>query len=273
MKRCLLILLIILTAACAACSNDDVQPTAASESAAASTGVPESGTAATSAADTVQTGTTSPTAVTDGNTAPTQQNYPTGAGLKLISFTPLCQYPELPTGCEITSLTAVLKYYGVECDKCDISDTYLSKGEVGTVDFNKAFEGDPRDEGSYGCYANVIIETAYKYLAGKDQMLVISDRTGSRLSELYPFIDRNIPVIVWGTQNCAEGKYTVTWNVDGQDMTWFSPEHCMVLVGYDDSSVWVADPMYGDVRSYEKSVFERSYDSLFRQAIVIERAG
>ena len=272
MKRCLLILLIIMTAAAAACSkSESAKPTDAATAAASDAAASVAG--ATGGAAVTQHSESAGTYAPAGQTDAEQQYYPTGTGLKLISFTPLCQYPELPTGCEITSLTAVLQYYGVECDKCDISDNYLSKGEVGTVDFNKAFEGDPRDEGSYGCYANVIIETAYKFLAGKDQMLIVSDSTGSTLSELYPLIDRDVPVIVWGTQNCAEGSYTVTWNVDGQDMTWFSPEHCMVLVGYDDSSVWVADPMYGDVRSYDKTVFERSYDSLNRQAIVIERAG
>ena len=79
---------------------------------------------------------------------------------KRIPFTAICQYPELPTGCEVTSLSMVFNHYGHPCDKCDIADYYLTKGEVGTVDFHEAFEGDPRDESSYGCYANVIVKAA-----------------------------------------------------------------------------------------------------------------
>lgn len=188
----------------------------------------------------------------------------------IIEFTPICQYPELPTGCEVTSLAMVLNYYNVDCDKCEISDNFLTKGAVGTVDFHKAFEGDPRDEYSYGCYANVIVETANKIIADKGVSLSVNDFTDTSLEELYSFIDNDIPVIVWGTQDCQEGHFSVTWNVNGQDLTWFTPEHCMVLIGYDNNSVWVADPIYGDIRSYDKTVFESSYNSLFKQAIIIK---
>ena len=198
---------------------------------------------------------------------------PSEAGNKhIISFTPICQYPELPTGCEVTSLAMVLNYYNVDCDKCEISDMYLTKGDVGTVDFNQAFEGDPRDESSYGCYSNVIVETANKIISDKGAVLSVKNFTGSALDELYSFVDMDIPVIVWGTQDCQEGHFSVTWNVNGKDMTWFTPEHCMVLIGYDENFVWVADPIYGDVRSYDKAIFERSYNSLFKQAIVIKSA-
>lgn len=188
----------------------------------------------------------------------------------IIEFTPICQYPELPTGCEVTSLAMVLNYYNVDCDKCEIFDNFLTKGAVGTVDFHKAFEGDPRDEYSYGCYANVIVETANKIIADKGVSLSVNDFTDTSLEELYSFIDNDIPVIVWGTQDCQEGHFSVTWNVNGQDLTWFTPEHCMVLIGYDNNSVWVADPIYGDIRSYDKTVFESSYNSLFKQAIIIK---
>lgn len=188
---------------------------------------------------------------------------------KRIAFTPICQYPELPTGCEVTSLAMVLNHYGVNCDKCEIADNYLTKGEVGTVDFNVAFEGDPRDENSYGCYANVIFETAQKVIDDKSAALSVNNYSGSSPETLFSLIDKDIPVVVWGTQDCQEGHYSVTWNVDGKDLTWFTPEHCMVLVGYDEGSVWVADPIYGDVRSYDRTSFENSYNSLFRQAIVI----
>lgn len=185
------------------------------------------------------------------------------------SFIPLCQYPELPTGCEITSLTMVLNYYGVDADKCDISDNFLEKGDVGSVDFNVAFVGDPRDASSYGCYAPVIANTANRYLEYKQSKLIAKDITGTELEDLFSYIDYEKPVIIWGTQDCSEGHYSVTWNVDGKELTWFTPEHCMVLVGYDDISVWVADPIYGDIRNYDIQTLKNSYDSLNKQAILI----
>ena len=146
------------------------------------------------------------------------------ANTQEIALEPICQYPELPTGCEVTSLAMVLNFYRVGCDKCEIADNYLTKGD---------------------------------------------DLTGTPLDGLRSYLDRGIPLIVWGTQDCREGHYSVTWNVDGKDLTWFTPEHCMVLVGMDDSAVRVADPIYGNIISYERSVFESSYDSLFQQAVAI----
>lgn len=193
-----------------------------------------------------------------------------GTGKKIESFQPICQYPELPTGCEMTSLAMVLNYNNVATDKCDLSDNYLDKGPVGTVDFHVAFEGDPRDENSYGCYAPVVVNTANRYLGSEQSGLKASDISGAELEDLFKYIDLNIPVIVWGTQDCREGYYSVTWNVDGKELTWFTPEHCMVLTGYDDSMVWVSDPIYGDVRSYDRAVFKNRYDSLQKQAVIIK---
>lgn len=189
---------------------------------------------------------------------------------KLVDvFTVLSQYPELPTGCEMTSLTMVLNYYGISADKCDISDNFLLKGDVGTVDFKVAFVGDPRDSSSYGCYSPVVVNAANSYLAYKNSELLAIDISGKELENLFSYIDNNTPVIVWGTQDCKEGHYSVTWNVNGQDLTWFTPEHCMVLVGYDDNSVWVADPIYGELRSYDIYTFKNAYNSLNKQAIIL----
>ncbi|MBE6824368.1 MAG: hypothetical protein E7513_03365 [Ruminococcaceae bacterium] len=186
------------------------------------------------------------------------------------NFEAICQYPDLPTGCEMTSLTMVLNYYGLNADKCDISDNYLDKGEVGSVDFRKAFVGDPRDENSFGCYAPVVVNAANRYLESQGSKLKATDVTGRELESLYEYINIQVPVIIWGTLDCKEGYYSVTWNVDGQDLTWITPEHCMVMVGYDQEAVWIADPIYGEVVSYDREIFESCYNLLFKQAVVIE---
>ena len=187
------------------------------------------------------------------------------------NFKAINQNPELPTGCEVTSLTMSLNYLGVNADKLDIADNYIDKGPIGSTDFNKKFVGDPRDVNSYGCYAPVIVNAANKYLTAKGSSLNATNISGKDLEELFTsYTDKNIPVMVWGTVDNREGQYTTTWKVDGQDLKWYSPEHCMVLVGYDNDKVWVADPMHGDVRSYKKSTFKDRYNSLKKQAVVIQ---
>lgn len=185
-------------------------------------------------------------------------------------FSVICQYPELPTGCEVTALAMVLNYDGIKADKCDIADNYLEKGEIGKTDFREAFVGDPRDEDSFGCYAPVLTKAANSYLAAKKSKLRAKDVSGTEFDKLLPYIDRGVPVIIWGTQNCAAGYYTEEWEISGEVLSWYYPEHCMVLIGYSDVQVWVADPLEGEVLTFDRVIFKLRYDELFRQAVVIE---
>lgn len=275
MKRwiaCACTFMLMMSACTTLQSGNDTASTFKAETAVVSSDI-------SSRTDMTKSGTATGATAADGLTAETSGTDETLADFevvvgknKRIPFTAICQYPELPTGCEVTSLSMVFNHYGHPCDKCDIADYYLTKGEVGTVDFHEAFEGDPRDESSYGCYANVIVKAAEKIIAEKNYPLKVSDLTGTPLDSLLNQIDQNRPVIVWGTQDCQEGHFSVTWNVDGKELVWFTPEHCMVLVGYDESSVWVADPIYGKVISYDKDTFESSYRSLFQQAVLLQPA-
>lgn len=182
---------------------------------------------------------------------------------------PICQYPELPTGCEITALTTVLHYYGLNADKCYLADNYLEKGPVGTVDFHMAFVGDPRSEYSYGCYAPAIVTTANRFLNEQDTELIAYDKTGTGFEELFSYTEKSIPVIVWCTIDLKPGRYTTTWNIDGKDITWYSNEHCMVLLGQEGNHVYTADPTTGTIETYPKKLMETRYKELFEQAVII----
>lgn len=184
-------------------------------------------------------------------------------------FKPICQYPELPTGCEITSLTMVLNYNGLSAKKGDLSDNYLDKGKVGTVDFRKAFEGDPRDGDSYGCYAPVIIKTANRYLKSHGSKLKAIEITGTDFDSLFDYTDVDIPVMVWCTYELKQGHYSLKWHVDGEDLTWYTPEHCMVLLGKRGNKAITADPASGEIKFYDKNLLKKRYNELYKQAVII----
>ena len=190
----------------------------------------------------------------------------------VAGFEALSQFPELPNGCEITSLAAVLDFYGYDVDKTTLSDVYLPKAPVGQANFYVEFVGDPRDDDAYGCYAPVIVATANSYLESVGSSSRAKNLTGATPDELYARVDQGQPVIVWATRYLEAGYYSVTWNVDGQSMTWYTPEHCMVLVGYDkdNGTVSLADPMEGSVVKYDMDLFEQRYGELKNQAVVIE---
>lgn len=183
----------------------------------------------------------------------------------------ILQYPELPTGCEVTSLTMALRFAGYDVSKEELADTYLDKAAPGSVSYRSAFWGDPRQSGSFGCYAPVIVNAANKYLEEKESPKRAYDLTGTPLDDILVEIRMGFPAIVWGSMYINEEiVFSYGWEIDGETVTWPSNEHCMLLIGFDTeaNSVIVCDPLEGIV-SYDKTAFQHHYETLEQQAIVI----
>lgn len=130
-----------------------------------------------------------------------------------ININCILQNPELPSGCEITSLTMSLNYNGYKVDKIELSDNFLPKGKIGETDYNVAFVGNPKDNTGFGCYAPVIVNTANNYLKSVESKKTAFNLTGSSLQEIFKYIDSNIPVIVWVTNEMKAPYISRTWYV------------------------------------------------------------
>lgn len=183
----------------------------------------------------------------------------------------ILQNPELPTGCEITSLAMALRCHGYRISKEKLADQYLEKAAPGTVSYKTAFWGDPRKEDSFGCYAPVITKAANRFLAKRKSTSMAYNLTGTPLDDLLVEIRMGYPVIVWGSMYInGEIVFSYGWDIDGETVTWPSNEHCMLLIGFDTetNSVIVCDPLAG-ITSYDKTAFQHHYETLEQQAIVI----
>ncbi|GGA65837.1 hypothetical protein GCM10008025_07060 [Ornithinibacillus halotolerans] len=196
-----------------------------------------------------------------------------------LPFETVMQVPELPNGCEVTSLTAVLNYYGYEIKKTVLSDKFLPKipfevkdGILYGADPNKAYAGDPRskNQGFYS-YVAPIMETANRYFASNDGPHVPVDLTGSNPEELLHYIRKGIPVIIWTTINQQEPLFNYSWNVVGTDekIDIIRNSHTVVLTGYSEDEVFVMDPLKGNV-SYPKDRFFEIYKNAGSHAMIIK---
>ncbi|MBS5081998.1 MAG: C39 family peptidase [Clostridiales bacterium] len=191
---------------------------------------------------------------------------------EMLYVEPVSQLPELPTGCEITSLTMALNYEGYGVDKEDLADNYLTKGRPGVNSYEDAFLGNPRDEDSYGCFAPVIVRTANKYLTEQNSAKRAYDVSGTDLEDLFDEIRAGNPVIIWGSMNIdVDIEYTDEWEIDGKLLRWPGNEHCMVLSGFDlnNETVTVCDPLR-EVETYDISSFERHFKQMDKMAVVIK---
>lgn len=199
---------------------------------------------------------------------------------KIIKFENIIQYPELPTGCEVTSLTMLLNHYGIAADKLTLADNYLPKQSfyidedtLYGADFRITFAGDPRTEDSYGCYAPCIVTTANKYLSEKGSEMKARDITGTTFDKLFSdYIDNGRPVLIWITSHELLPSYlSSAWiTSEGESVQWRANEHCVVLTGYDieNGIIYVSDPMTGNT-SYSIDLAEQRYSELGYQAVAI----
>lgn len=187
----------------------------------------------------------------------------------------ILQIPELPEGCEVTSLAIVLKHLGFDVTHTYLADNYLEQGPAGETSYYEYNIGNPREEGkSWGCYAPVILKTANKYLADQESYYRAYNLTGYDISEIYYQLSLGHPVIVWVTMNFEEPYIKSPWTVDGEKLYWKYPLHCVVLSGYDmeNKTVTITDPLKNNPVIIDMETFELRWKQMESQAIIIKES-
>lgn len=195
----------------------------------------------------------------------------------LIEIPNICQYPILPTGCEVTAATMVLQFYGEKITienfarnwlVCD-DRFYQTNNILYGPDPDKVFVGIPFTKTSYGCYAMPIINA----INNNSSICKAEQITGKPIEELCNlFVDNNEPVIIWATMGMKPSEDGARWSTDNnREIVWKSGEHSLVLVGYDDKYYFLVDPQSGSVVGYEKPIVEKRFAELGMQAILVQK--
>ena len=202
-----------------------------------------------------------------------------------IEVDPILQLPELPTGCEVTTLAMLLDAVGFQVDKVQLVEGYLACKSEGEATFQQAFIGSPYDSAGYGCYAPVIVDTARKYLAAQNSGRIVKDLTGAKFEDLLREVASNHPVAVWASIDLMDIQeiyaYTiynyVETNSDGGtttpkdlDVYWLENEHVYLLKGYDlDRNVVIVNDSLNGEMEYDLDRFKECYEQCYKQAVII----
>ena len=197
------------------------------------------------------------------------------AAQKRINVPRLCQYPDLPTGCEATAAVMVLRYYGAavtpevfarEWLECS-TDFTIYDGLLYGPDPDEQYAGDPFTTASYGCFAGPIVAAVRAHC----DTCTAREVRGEPLAALCEtYIDDGKPLLIWATMNMRPSCDGKTWLTPAREsFTWPAGEHCLVLVGYDEEAYIFNDPMTGTAVSYPRETVERRYEELGRRAVVI----
>lgn len=171
---------------------------------------------------------------------------------KVILDAPITpQKPELYNGCEICSLTMLLKYAGIRVDKMtltkkikkDKTELVLDKKRniVKWGNPNDGFVGDITGRRmGYGVHLRPVIELLEKYLPGKSVNL-----TGQPFDRILRSIDRKRPVIIWATIDFTPPKNFKLWKKNNKTVKVTFKEHAVLLVGYDEDYCYINNPYNG----------------------------
>ena len=188
------------------------------------------------------------------------------------------QNPELPNGCEITSLTMLLRYLGFDVDKMTMAQEHLPRSEkFYGADPEVEFMGDPAQSSGescgFYCFQGPIVQAAKNYLAAQGQADAwdVTDITGVDAAGLAEQLAAGNPVLVWATIDFKDVRQSTKWTwttASGEDYTPLVDVHCLVLTGYEDNQFYLSDPLetYESVRQQK---FMEIFTAMGSRAVVI----
>ncbi len=198
---------------------------------------------------------------------------------KLIDVPYINQKKNYPTGCEAVSAVMALRHSGYKISGKFFITHFLSvapapftdeEGRSMGYDPREYFLGNPFSKEGWGCMAPVIEKALIKCIDHSRHE--VNNITGTPLKELKSYIDRDIPVIMWGTQGMAPAHVSRTWEIVGTEdtYTWISPNHCLLLIGYDDTGYYFNDPLTHKNCRYPADIVQNRYTLTGMQAVTVE---
>lgn len=194
----------------------------------------------------------------------------------LLDVPHLLQMPELPRGCEVTSLAMMLYFKGIQVDKMELAQRLKRDpavyrkvdGEIWFGNPHVGFVGDMYsfDRPGLGVYHEPIVELANQYIPN-----AWKDITGVPFEEIELEIANGNPVwvIVTSTFDWVDEKYWETWNTEQGVIKVTKKEHAVVITGYDEEFVYVNDPLTSKNKQLPKEAFIRGWSQMGAQAVTL----
>ncbi|MGY0693204.1 C39 family peptidase [Virgibacillus sp. FSP13] len=185
------------------------------------------------------------------------------------------QLPELPRGCEVTTLAMLLGYHNIDVDKMELAKqvkqdpTPYKKTDKG-IHFgnpNNGFVGDMYSFATpgYGVYHKPITELAGQYAGER-----VLDFTGQDFAEIINQLnqDRPVWVIINATYDKLPKKQFTTWQTPDGLIDITMKEHSVLITGYDQDYIYFNDPLKRDKKAPIEE-FKAAWVQMGKQAITV----
>ncbi|USK62400.1 C39 family peptidase [Peribacillus asahii] len=194
---------------------------------------------------------------------------------EIIDVPVISQLPELPRGCEVTSLSMLLQFKGINVDKMKLAKLIRKDPTPYQVKAGKVFFGHPNEgfvgdmynitNPGYGVYHKPIKELADHFLPNQ-----VVDLTGSDFSKLQASVSNGIPVwvIINTTYKRLPPNEFRTWDTPKGKVDITYREHSVVITGYDKEYIYFNDPLTSEKnKKAPKQEFMDAWVQMGSQAI------
>lgn len=181
------------------------------------------------------------------------------------------QYPELPNGCEVTSLSMLLQYYNIKVNKINLSQNIK---HVSSFTDNGKFRGNPhigfvgymsQANAGWCVYNEPLEEIARKYTNR------IQNFTGHDFIQVLKLVSDGHPVMIITTITFNRVNDMQTWQTAQGEVHVTPSSHACVITGYDKKThtVLVNDPFGHKNKAVSWKKLEKSYNQQGKQALYV----
>lgn len=191
------------------------------------------------------------------------------------------QYPELPNGCEATSLSIALNILGYPADKLSIAYDYLPSqpftnegGVYYASDPDVMYAGDPATNLGFYCFEYPVTVAANQFLyeLGASWTALPLDTVSE--GTLDAALQSGSPVIVWSTidySDTAQYHSGFSWILsNGETYLPYSNLHCVVVYGFTADLYYICDPIEGELE-IGKDIMLTSMAALGNHAVYFQK--
>ncbi len=181
------------------------------------------------------------------------------------------QLPDLPNGCEVTSLAMLLKYYDVDVSKLELSSNIKHVSSFIGNDYRGnphiGFVGYMSIKNAGWCvYNEPLYDVAKKYTKR------IRNYTGNDFVRVLKLVSKGHPVMIITTLKFDRVNDMQTWSTKQGKVNVTPSSHACVITGYNKKKgiVYVNDPYGVKNKKVGLKKIEASYNQQGKQALYIE---
>ena len=182
------------------------------------------------------------------------------------------QMPDLPNGCEVTSLSMLMNYYGIRVTKNELAQniqhvrSFTNNGKY-RGNPNQGFVGYMSIENAGWCvYNGPLYNVARKYTNR------IQNATGSDFLSILKLVSDGHPVLIITTTTFNRVNNMQTWETNTGKVNVTPSSHACVITGYDKKKriVYLNNPYGIKNQAVNWNNLENSYNQQGKQALYIK---